>query len=216
VATGRIPTRNDDEIKAIFFDFGGVLLKTFDGVDHTGIEERFGLEAKSLRLMVYRDSRYTEFQVGGCTYEEWVTSIRAAMDAQVPDRAADVLQAYLESDHELNPEMVGLVRRLHGTYTLGIISNTIPGMEERLRERIPDLIGLFDVRIGSGDVGMAKPDPAIFHQAAKLAGVAPPQCVFTDDYAKHADAAREVGMQAFHFTGYDQFVQDLQSIGVLA
>jgi putative hydrolase of the HAD superfamily len=204
----------DPDIRAIFFDFGGVLLKTIDGVDHPGIERRFGLEPKLLRLMVYRDSRYNDFQVGKCTYAEWVASIGAAMDAQIPDKAADVLQAFFESDHPLNPDMVALVRRLHGNYALGIISNTVPGMEDRMRERIPDLISLFDVRVGSGDVGLAKPDPAIFQHAMDAAGVSPAQSVFTDDYNKHADAARTLGMHAFHFTGYDQFVQDLSSIGV--
>jgi putative hydrolase of the HAD superfamily len=206
----------DPDIGAIFFDFGGVILKTFDGVDHTAIEERFRLEPKSLRLMVYRDSRYMDFQVGNCTYDEWVASIRAAMDAQVPDRAAELLKAYFEAEHALNPDMVGLVRRLHGRYTLGIISNTVPGMEDRLVERIPDIIHMFDIRVGSGDVGMAKPDHAIFHHAMELAGVGPPESVFTDDYHKHAEAAREVGMHAFHFTGYEQFVEDLRSIGVEA
>jgi putative hydrolase of the HAD superfamily len=206
----------DTDIRAIFFDFGGVILKTFDGVDHTAIEEQFRLEPKSLRLMVYRESRYMDFQVGKCTYDEWVTSIRAAMDAQVPDRAADLLQAYFEADHALNPDMVALVRRLHGRYKLGIISNTVPGMEERLVERIPDIIDMFETRIGSGDVGMAKPDPAIFHHAMKLADVEPPESVFTDDYHKHAEAARGVGMHAFHFTRYEQFVEDLRSIGVEA
>jgi putative hydrolase of the HAD superfamily len=204
----------DPDIRAIFFDFGGVILKTFDGVDHVAIEERFRLEPKSLRLMVYRDSRYNDFQVGKCTYDEWVASIRSAMDAQVPDRAADLLRAYFEADHALNPDMLGLVRRLHGRFKLGIISNTVPGMEERLVERIPDIIDMFEIRIGSGDVGMAKPDHAIFHHAMKLASVDPPESVFTDDYHKHAEAAREVGMHAFHFTGYEQFVEDLRSIGV--
>jgi putative hydrolase of the HAD superfamily len=204
----------DPDIRAIFFDFGGVIVKTFDGVDHNAIEERFRLEPKSLRLMVYRDSRYMDFQVGKCTYEEWAASIRAAMDAQIPDRAADVLKAYFEADHALNPDMVGLVQRLHGRYKLGIISNTVPGMDERLVERIPEIIHMFEVRVGSGDAGMAKPDHAIFHHAMKLAGVEPPESVFTDDYHKHTEAAREVGMHAFHFTGYEQFVEDLRSIGV--
>jgi putative hydrolase of the HAD superfamily len=206
----------DPDIRAVFFDFGGVILKTFDGVDHVAIEDRFKLEPKSLRLMVYRDSRYMDFQVGKCTYDEWVTSIRTAMDAQIPDRAADVIKAYFEADHALNPDMVDLVRRLHGRYKLGIISNTVPGMEDRLVERIPDLIQMFDVLVGSGDAGMAKPDHAIFHHAMKLAGVQPQESVFTDDYNKHAEAAREVGMHAFHFTGYAQFVEDLRSIGVAA
>ncbi|HEY5638858.1 MAG TPA: HAD-IA family hydrolase, partial [Dehalococcoidia bacterium] len=99
-------------------------------------------------------------------------------------------------------------------YTTGIISNTIPGMEERLRTEMPHLIPIFDVRIGSGDVGVAKPDPAIFQHALEAAGAEPEASVFTDDVSAYAAAAREIGMHGFHFTGYEQFAADLRSLGV--
>ncbi|TMF07604.1 MAG: HAD family phosphatase [Chloroflexi bacterium] len=189
---------NNLDIRAIFFDFGGVLLKTFDGVDHDAIEAEFGLEAKMLRKCVYRDSRYMDFQVGKCTYDEWTGSIREAHSPRV-----------------FNDDMLELVRRLHGHYTLGIISNTTPGMEERLRERF-ELTDLFDVRVGSGDLGIAKPDAGIFLHATKLARLAPEQSVFTDDRADFAEAARGVGMHGFHFTEYARFAEDLRSVGVQA
>jgi putative hydrolase of the HAD superfamily len=195
-------------IRAIFFDFGGVILKTFDGVDHDAIEAEFGLEAKMLRKCVYRDSRYMDFQVGKCTYGEWADSIREAL-LKIDERADAIMNAFIESPRVFNHEMLGLVKRLHGRYTLGIISNTTPGMEERLRERF-DLTDLFDVRVGSGDLGIAKPDAGIFRHAMKLAGLAPEQSVFTDD------RARVVGMRGFHFTDYERFVGDLRSVGVEA
>ena len=201
-------------IKAIFFDFGGVLLKTFDGIDHDAIEAEFGLEAKMLRKCVYRDSRYMDFQVGKCTYGEWADSIREAL-LKIDDRADAIMNAFMDSPRVFNQEMLALVKRLHGHYTLGIISNTIPGMEERLRERF-ELVDLFDVRVGSGDLGIGKPDAGIFLHAMELAGVAPERSVFTDDRADFAEAAREVGMQGFHFTEYERFVEDLRSVGVEA
>ena len=198
---------DDHGIKAIFFDFGGVILKTFDGVDHDAIEAEFGLEAKALRKAAYRDSRYMEFQVGKCTYGEWADSISAAL-LKIDDRADAIMNAFMDSPRVFNQEMLGLVKRLHGRYKLGIISNTIPGMEERLRERF-ELVDLFDVRVGSGDLGIAKPDAGIFLHAIELAGIAPEQSVFTDDRADFAEAARSVGMQGFHFTEYEHFVEDL-------
>ena len=203
---------DNHEIKAIFFDFGGVLLKTFDGIDHDAIEAEFGLEAKMLRKCVYRDSRYMDFQVGKCTYGEWADSIREAL-LKIDDRADAIMNAFMDSPRVFNQEMLGLVKRLHGQYTLGIISNTIPGMEERLRERF-ELVDLFDVRVGSGDLGIAKPDAGIFLHAIELAAVAPEHSVFTDDRADFAEAARAIGMQGFHFTEYERFVEDLQSVGV--
>ena len=206
---------NDGRIKAIFFDFGGVLLKTFDGVDHDAIEAEFGLEAKMLRKCVYRDSRYMDFQVGKCTYDEWTHSIREALTPLVAERADQVVDAFLQAPRTFNQEVLSLVMRLHGRYTLGIISNTTPGMEARLRERF-DLTDLFDVRVGSGDLGIAKPDAGIFLHATKLARLAPEQSVFTDDRADFADAARGVGMHGFHFTEYARFAEDLRSVGVQA
>ena len=199
-------------IRAIFFDFGGVLLKTFDGVDHDTIEAEFGLEAKMLRKCVYRDSRYMDFQVGRCTYSEWTDSIRQAL-LRIDERAEAIMTAFMDSPRVFNDDMLELVRRLHGRYTLGIISNTTPGMEERLRERF-ELTDLFDVRVGSGDLGIAKPDAGIFLHATKLAGLPPEESVFTDDRADFAEAARGVGMHGFHFTEYPRFVEDLRSVGV--
>ena len=203
---------DNHQIKAIFFDFGGVLLKTFDGVDHDAIEAEFGLEAKMLRKCVYRDSRYMDFQIGKCTYGEWADSIREAL-LKIDERADAIMKAFMDSPRVFNQDMLGLVKRLHSRYTLGIISNTTPGMEERLRERF-ELVDLFDVRVGSGDLGIAKPDAGIFLEATKLAGIEPEQSVFTDDRADFAEAARAVGMQGFHFTEYERFVEDLRSVGV--
>lgn len=207
-------TSPNHEIKAIFFDFGGVILKTFDGVDHDAIEVEFGLEAKMLRKCVYRDSRYVDFQIGKCTYGEWTDSIREAL-LRIDDRANAIMNAFMNSPRVFNQEMLGLVKRLHGRYTLGIISNTTPGMEERLRERF-DLTDLFDVRVGSGDLGIAKPDAEIFLHATTEAGIAPGQSVFTDDRVDFAEAARALGMHGFHFTEYERFMEDLRSVGVVA
>jgi putative hydrolase of the HAD superfamily len=203
-------------IKAIFFDFGGVILEGFDGVNHAGIEAEFVLEPNSLRRWVYRESRWSDYQVGKCTLDEWHDSIRAAMAAGgVGERTEPLLKRFVEAERLVNPEMVGMIKRLHGQYTLGIISNTVPGMVERLR-RLLDFVDLFDIIVGSGDLGIAKPDPGIYLHAVELAGVAPEQSVFADDHAELAEAARAIGMHGFHFRGYEGFVEDLRSVGVEA
>jgi putative hydrolase of the HAD superfamily len=203
-------------IRAVFFDFGGVLLQHADGIDHKAIEARLGLEERTLFRCLYRDSRYMDYQVGGCTHEEWIESIRAAAQAIVGlERVEELMNTWQEAERLLNPLMISLVERLRaGGYRTGIISNTIPGMEERLAREFPHLITLFDVRIGSGDIGFAKPDPAIFEHALREMDVPAEASVFADDVRAYAEAARAVGMYGFHFTGYDQFASDLRSLGV--
>jgi putative hydrolase of the HAD superfamily len=203
------------DVKALFFDFGGVLLRHMDGIDHQAIESRLGLPEKTLYNCLYRDSRYFELHVGGCTHDEWVDSVRAAASKHVGDKAEALMAAWQNADHPLNEDMMSLVRGLKACgYKLGIISNTIPGLEERLREGLPEFIDLFDIRVGSGDIGIAKPDEGIFLHALDRLGVAPEESVFTDDVRKYADAACALGMRGFHFTGYSQFAEDIRSIGV--
>lgn len=204
----------EQPVRAIFFDFGGVLLSHMDGIDHKAIEERFGLPEKTLMRVLYRDSLYNDYQTGACSEQAYVQSIREAAAKHTGDQAAAVLKAIQEADNDLNPLMVDLVKALHGRYTLGIISNTRPGLEDRIVEQWPWMVDCFEIRIGSGDVRLAKPDPAIFEHALSLAGVKAEQSVFTDDNSEYAIVARNLGMHGFHFTGHEQFAQDLRAIGV--
>lgn len=201
-------------VEAIFFDFGGVLLKHADGIDHKAIEKQFDLPERTVFNVLYRDSRYKDFFVGACTEKEWVDSIRAAAENLVGDKAVPMLRAIQKSESELNPDMIDLMERMHGRYKLGIISNTTPGLEERLEQQFPRLIELTEVRVGSGDLEIAKPDPQIFHHATREMGVALTSSVFTDDTRSYADAATELGMYGIHFTGYEAFVAGLDAIGV--
>lgn len=204
------------QIKAVFFDFGGVLLQFMDGVDHKSVETTLGLEPRTLMSFLYRDSRYMEYQQGACTEAEWRDSIRTAATALLGEEmATSAIAAYEKAERPLNPHMMALVERLRANgYLTGVISNTIPGMMARLKAEKPEMLPLFDLFVGSGDLRIAKPDPGIFHHALGELGVDAEHSVFTDDNKAFAEAARAVGMHGFHFTGYDQFAADLRSIGV--
>ena len=56
--------------------------------------------------------------------------------------------------------------------------------------------GLFDSVVISGEVGMHKPEPAIYLLAAERLGVDPPGCVFVDDLRENCTGAEAVGMTA--------------------
>lgn len=203
-------------IKAVFFDFGGVLLQHADGVDHKELEAIHELPERTLLECVYIESRYVDHQVGACTEEEWIESVIAALAKRLGrTKAEEIWSAFEQAERQLNPDMISLVQRLREAgYKVGIVSNTTPGMEERLRERFPLLLEIFHDIIGSGDVQLAKPDPRIWQLAMERLGVAPGESVFADDMRSYAAAARDLGMHGFHFTGYEQFVTDLDSIGV--
>lgn len=204
------------DIKALFFDFGGVLLQHADGVDHKALEAKHDLPERTLFDCVYRESRYMDHQVGSCTQAEWHQSVLAALEKRFERvRAEEIWSAFEQAERPLNPDMMALMKRLRANgYKVGIISNTTPGMAARLAERYPDFSALFDDIIGSGDIEMAKPDPAIWKYAMQRMGVQPEESTFADDVRPYAAAASELGMHGFHFQGYEKFVDDLRGIGV--
>lgn len=75
-------------------------------------------------------------------------------------------------------------------FKTGLLSNSW-GTSLYPRER---LATLFDVTVISGEVGLRKPDPAIFELTTRRLGVPPARCVFVDDHPGHLKSAAEAGM----------------------
>lgn len=79
----------------------------------------------------------------------------------------------------------------------------------------PRLGEVFDTLVVSAREGVAKPDHAIFALFCERAGRAPGACLFIDDKAENADAARAFGMDAVVFTDPVQLARDLTDRGML-
>jgi putative hydrolase of the HAD superfamily len=77
-------------------------------------------------------------------------------------------------------------------YRMGLLSN-LTSEEKQVLDPF-DLRGLFDVTVASCEVGLAKPEPGIYHLAAQRLGVRPEECVFVDDQPPYLTGAMAVGM----------------------
>jgi putative hydrolase of the HAD superfamily len=81
-------------------------------------------------------------------------------------------------------------------------------------EREFDWIHRFDVLVWSYQLGIAKPDTAIYrHALAKLA-VQPEEALFIDDKQVNIEAARALGMLAIEFSTVEQLRVDLVAQGL--
>ena len=77
------------------------------------------------------------------------------------------------------PQTESLLEHLAERYRLGVIANQPAGTAERLEGY--GLLDYFEVCVSSGDVGMEKPDPAIFHLALEQADCVPTESVMIGD-----------------------------------
>ncbi|OQA05707.1 MAG: Phosphatase [bacterium ADurb.Bin374] len=93
-------------------------------------------------------------------------------------------------------DTIALMQTLHRRYRLGLLSNT---SEPHFRSTISKhpCFGLFNQVTLSFEVGVLKPDRAIYRDALeKAVGILPEEILYLDDIPAYVEAARSCGMQA--------------------
>ncbi|MBK9083447.1 MAG: HAD family phosphatase [Rhizobiales bacterium] len=100
-------------------------------------------------------------------------------------------------------DMLALVQSLKERgAAVALLSNNDLLAKETLGEIFPGLAELFAPHAYvSAELGLAKPDPAIFRDVCARLGVAPREALFTDDLAENVEGARKAGLVAHLFRG---------------
>ena len=205
--------QQDGTVRAIFFDFGGVIARLDRGL-LAELEVRYGLPKGSFIKALYTIPEWRAAEIGEGTEEAWVAAVRRKLDEFAGRPLPDIRSEWAVMWRTLDADVLRLIERLGGRYDVGLISNSTPRLEGELRDR-HKIDGLFKVIVNSALVGVAKPDARIYHLAAERMGVEPSACVHIDDLARNVEGAREAGFQAIHHEGdFDTLERELRSLGV--
>ena len=114
---------------------------------------------------------------------------------------------------DLNPAMLAWIPRIkQAGFRLGILSNMGDGVLGYMRPRFPWL-AQFDHLTWSCELGVVKPDPAIYLHTVKKLGVSPDQALFIDNLEKNIVGAEAVGLHAALFQNVEQLQSDLARRG---
>lgn len=185
-------------IRAVFFDFGGVLTAAspFELLGSLGADAGVAPDqVLDIVLGPYHEDTDHPFhqmergEISGVVWFAQAAEALAGVGVELdPGRLVDLFLAL--GVHDVVVERVRALRA--DGYLTGVITNNAPGSGWR---ETMDVDALFDVIVDSSEVGVRKPNPAIFHLALDLAGgLAPEEAVFLDDAESNVVAARAVGM----------------------
>ena len=188
------------EVQAVIFDYGGVLRG--DGRDvWLAADAGAGLPPGTLWAAWHDIPEYRLSREGAIDASAFRAAIHRALlgtagGADAAEAALAALEGRLAGLPAIDADMRALIQRLRAgqRVKLGLLSNANLGFSERLRAR--GVAALFDDVIVSADVGLAKPDAAIFRLAAHRLGVAPETCLMIDDQAQHVEGTRAAGLRA--------------------
>jgi len=199
-------------IKAIVFDFGGVLLNW----DPRNLYRRHFSNSQEMENFLYEIDFYSwnAEQDKGRSFEEGV----AQLSAQFPHYAKLISSYYEHWEESLDGPITDTIELLHllkkNNYALYGLSNWSAETYPIVRKKF-SFFDFFDDIIISGDVKMNKPDPSIFNLFLYRTGYNASECIFIDDSPPNIDTARDLGFTAIHFTTPQKLRDILEQIGII-
>jgi putative hydrolase of the HAD superfamily len=190
-------------IRGVIFDFGGVISENFDPVTARAHEQELGIEPNTLEAALFDCEPWLEVSQGRISEELYRARFGAGLPRPVsPERLA----ALWKFVFELTGIRPGVPELIAETRARGLRVALLSNERLSLRTTLErwHLAPLFDCIVISAEVGMRKPDPAIYRHAAEGLALPAGTCVFIDDREGNVLAAREVGMHALRFESLDQ------------
>jgi epoxide hydrolase-like predicted phosphatase len=198
-------------IKAIIFDFGGVLMRTNDHRGRRKWEEKLGLEEWELEVIVFGSEMGTKAQMGEISYErlwDWI------------GQRFNLTPKELENFHHdfwagdvIDSDLVDYIRSLQKDYQIAMISNASDNLRQNLQNQY-NIADVFDLIVCSAEEHVMKPHKEIYFRTLERLDCEPDEAVFVDDSEPNVQAARKLGMAAIHFRPSTDLPSEFKKLGV--
>ena len=198
-------------IKAVLWDFGGVILTSpFEAFAkyeaERGLPDGFIRRVNSTEPDTNAWARLERSELSGAGFDAAFAAEATALGHEVPGR--DVLAILLGS---VRPEMVVALDSVKSAgLATACLTNNISG--EYDRPDVEDVMRRFDVVVESSKVGVRKPEPRFYEIACELLGVEPPECVFLDDLGINLKPAKAMGMTTIKVGDPVVAIAELESV----
>jgi putative hydrolase of the HAD superfamily len=201
------------DVKAVFWDFGGVLTSSPFEAFATYERER-GLPAGFIRALNATNpdtNAWASLERGHLGMEAFVLQFEAeALAAGAPLDARALLGTL---GGELRPTMVEALRRCHQRLKTGLLTNNfIVAGDGAAGSAYTPVLEHFDVVVESSRAGMRKPDLDFYRTACELLDVDPAEAVFLDDLGVNLKPAREMGMRTIKVVNPDAALAELEGV----
>ncbi len=201
--------------RALIVDFGGVLTSPMQDAmvrfaDELGIDLQDVVRAALSGYMGDGDDRLVfDFETGRISQEEFAVAFAQRL-GDICGKSIDphgLVQRIFRL--EVEPRMFDAVKAAAAAgYKTALLSNSW-GTELYPRDLLDPI---FDVQVISGDVGLRKPDPAIYELTLSKLDVPGESCVFVDDHPGHLKAAIEFGITTVLHRTPDETIATLDEL----
>lgn len=196
-----------NQIKAVIFDWGGVLI-------HNPTDKMRSYLAKQLnvdkaKLVIGISKFLDDFQKGSPENSFW-ERVCSELGVQKPEKP--MWEEAFKHAYRENRKVFALASALKSQgFKIGFLSNTeIPTMGFFFKRNYD----LFDGMVFSCAVGRVKPEKEIYLMILERLGVRPLEAVFIDDRKEFTEGAERLGINPVLYSNPQQLTADLRLLGI--
>lgn len=195
-------------IKAVLFDFGGVIAEEGFRDGLAAIAKKKNLDEQTF-FRAAEDIMYKTGYVTGKATERvfWETlSKGTGLKEDVRALRTEILRRFV-----LRPQMLALADKIREQgLVIAILSDQTNWLDEINRKK--PFYNRFDYVINSYVLGKSKRDPSVFRDVSTIIGINPHLMLFVDDNAQNIKRAAETGMRTIQFKGIEDFKTQMDAV----
>ena len=205
-------------IKAVFWDFGGVITSSpFESFNKYETENNLPKDFLRLINSTNSDSnawaKLERSEVDLDEFNDLFMDESGKLGHSIPGKEVIALLK-----GEVRPQMISALKSIKDRLVLACLTNNIQAMDKEFEGNVSasgkhdEVMQLFDFVIESSKVNVRKPDPDFYLLACKKAKISPDEAIFLDDLGINLKPAKELGMKTIKVIGPDVALDELQSL----
>ncbi len=195
-------------IRAVFFDLGGVLVRTEYQAPRERLAERLNLSYEDINKIVFESESSRRASIGEISADEHWAAVTRRLRRSAAETQS-IREEFFAGD-VVDRDLIGFIRSLRPRYKTGVISNAWSDLRDYIVNNKFD--DAFDRLVISAEVGVMKPEARIYQIALKQMQVGAGEAVFVDDMKVNVEAARALGMQGIVFRDPHQVKENLKAL----
>ena len=196
--------------KILFSDIGGVLLSNGWGHEsRMAAAEKYKIDYPEMDIL--HDFIFNVWEMGKISLDDYLDTVvfKEKRKFSRKEFKEFMLTQSVQLPYML-PWMINWKNKHENVKVISI--NNEPRELNEYRIDKFKLHDFFDAFVSSCEVGMRKPDPGIFLLALGIAQAKPEECIYFDDRIMLVEAAKKVGIHAYHHKDFESTKKIIEAI----
>ena len=197
-------------IKAIIFDWGGVLHMIDSKGFRRDLSSRYGVDETLLEKIEIKER--LKMDSGEINVDEYLNNINSQLKIKLNEK--DYYDLFFSKYVKLNKVLLNLIKKLKkNNYKLFILSNNNPFFYKYMK-KTTEFESIFDKIILSFQEKNKKPNISFFLKVLEKTDIEPQEAIFVDDREEYKGIVRKIGMKFLLFRNNKQLKQDFIKLNI--